>query len=139
MQGGTAYLSQSKIIQIVISFRATFRKCREPTGDKNHGKGFSIVLGQLSMRGRNRRTICRVRLFRYSYLGISAYAMQWSAIRDSSEMLPAKTSFSWKEIDVIELACLICTGKILVSNSIDLQKKRRPIFPPYGPMIMVLF
>ena len=34
-------------------------------------------------------------------------------------------TFSWKEIDVMELtvACLIRTGKILVSNSIDLQKK----------------
>ena len=46
-------------------------------------------------------------------------------------------TFSWKEIDVIELtvACLIRTGKILVSNSIDLQKKKkrtRPIFPHYG-------
>ena len=93
------------------------------------------------MRGRSRGTIRGVRLLGFSFLGTGAY-MPYSGLQSEihQKRVPAKTYIFMVGNSCYRttVACLIRTGKILVSNSIDLQKKRtRPIFPHYGPNELV--
>ena len=85
------------------------------------------------MRGRSRGTIRGVRLLWFSFLCTSAY-MPYSGLQSEihQKRVPARTSIFMEGNSCYRttVACLIRTGKILVSNSIDLRKKNKANISP---------